>query len=261
MKYNIYSPIGRTGSVRLLNIININFHTLGLDHFKKTREYIHQTLHLSETDTPGNIMCKIQNENFSEIPLEIIESVQKRNSYYLNVVSTNHSYKFPESFYETSKECVSLHSHVCTWAANDDWTNILTTRRNKSELPMSLKIAERTGFWTAKDEIDDPHRNENTFYSDRPFHLPVEVYIGHLDTLNLKEQMFLEGVKRDTGKDAIITYLEESYDSLEIKFDLNITKKARKKMNNYKSKRRPKDYIINYDELIDAYNKYEYQPV
>ena len=76
MKYNIYSPVGRTGSVRLLNIININFHTLGLDHFKKTREYIHQTLHLSETDTPGNIMCRIQDENFSEIPLEIIEIVQ-----------------------------------------------------------------------------------------------------------------------------------------------------------------------------------------
>ena len=32
-------------------------------------------------------------------------------------------------------------------------------------------------------------------------------------------------------------------------------------MDTYKSKRRPKDYILNYDELIDAYNKYEYQPI
>lgn len=258
MKYNIYSPLGRTGSVRLLNAINWDFSFTGKEHFAETGEWLHESHHIGETGTPG-IMVQRPNSTgtLSKISLQILEKVKQQNSdkYWI----TNHSYVFPESFYEISKKYVSVHSHVCTWAVKDGWTNILTTRKNKSELPMSLKIAERTGFWTQNDEIDDPHRNENTFYSDRPFHLPVEVYIGHLDTLNLKEQMFLEGVKRDTGKDAIITYLEESYDDLEIKFDIRIDAKFRKDMDNKISKRRPKDYIINYDELIDAYNKYEYQ--
>ena len=259
MKYNIYSPIGRTGSVRLFEIINWHFSFSSRDYFKKNGEWSYETLHLSETDTPGIVMNRIKQGSLSKMPLPILEKNQKQNKY--NFWVTNHSYKFPESFYEISKEYATLHSHVCTWAVNDDWKNILTTRKNKSELPMSLRIAERTGFWTAKDEIDDVRRTENTFYSERPFHLPVETYIGNLDVLNLKEQMFIEGVKRDTGKHPIIMCLEDSYDTIETKLNFPVTQDLRKEMDTYKSKRRPKDYILNYDELIDAYNKYEYQPI
>ncbi|MDA8940528.1 hypothetical protein N9H34_00195 [bacterium] len=259
MKYNIYSPIGRTGSVRLVYILNWLFSHSGEDYFKKNGGRLHAALHLSETGTPGIVMHMINQGTLSKMPLPIIEKIQKRNKYNFSV--TNHSYKFPESFYEFSKKNVSLHSHVCTWAANDDWTNILTTRKNKSELPMSLRIAERTGFWTGKDEIDDTRRTENSFYSERPFHFPVEEYIGNLDLLNLKEQMFIEGVKRDTGKHPIIMCLEDSYDAIETKLNLHIEENLRNELNTYKSKRRPKDYILNYDELIDAYNKYEYQPI
>lgn len=258
MKYNIYSPLGRTGSVRLLNIINWDFSLTGREHFLETGEWLHESLHISETDTPGTIM-QIANYTGSlpTVSLQILEEVKQQNSNKSWV--TNHSYVFPESFYELSKKYISLHSHACTWAVKDDWTNILTTRKNKSELPMSLRIAERTGFWTQNDEIDDPHRTENTWYSDRPFHYPVDQYITTLDLLNLKEQMFIEGVKRDTGKDAIISYLEESYEDLEIKFDVRIDAKFREQMDNKISKRRPKDYVVNYDELINAYDKYQYQ--
>ena len=256
MKYNIYSPIGRTGSVRLLGIINWHFRRIATP-LKNGVDCL-ESIHISESSIPGVINYQKVNQPFTTISLQIIEKIERENTCWPFDLC---SYRFPESFYEISKEYASLHSHVCTWAVNDDWKNILTTRKNKSELPMSLKIAERTGSWRAQNKIDDPHRNENTFYSERPFNIPVETYIGQLNTLNLKEQMFIEGVKRDTGKHPIIMCLEDSYDTMETKLNFHIDKNLRKEMDTYKSKRRPKDYILNYDELIDAYNKYEYQPI
>lgn len=255
MKYNVYSAIGRTGSVRLQRIITYNFTMSEADHYAETGEVLHQMLHLSERFS--KTIIKINEEPISKIELPIIEKSEVYKSTG-NFIVSNNSYSFPESFYEIKCKDIFLHSHLCSWAVKEDWTNVLSTRKNKSELPMSLKIADRTGNWSGGDNIDDVHYDENKFYSDRPFHLPVEEYISHLDSLHLKEQMFLEGVKRDTGKDAIITYLEDSYDEIEVKFDVKIPEDFRNELNTYKSKRRPKDYIINYNELIDAYNHYEY---
>ena len=256
MKYNIYSPLGRTGSVRLQRIIAFNFVHSQADHYFETGEVFHQALHLSET--PSEILIKTQREPYSKIELPIIENGEFTKLSTGDYIASSNSYSFPESFYEIKCEDILLHSHLCTWAVKEDWTNVLSTRKNKSELPMSLKISARTGIWSGGNNIDDPHYNENKFYTDRPFHMPVEEYINNLHMLHLKEQMFLEGVKRDTGKDAIITYLEESYDEIEVKFDIKIPEDFRNELNTYKSKKRPKDYIINYDELIDAYNHYEY---
>lgn len=255
MKYNVYSAIGRTGSVRLQRIITYNFVFSQAEHYVETGEILHEMLHLSESFS--KIIIKINGSPVSEIELPIIEKSEAYKSTG-NFIVSNNSYSFPESFYEIKCEDIFLHSHLCTWAVKEDWINVLSTRKNKSELPMSLKIAERTGNWSGGNNIDDVHYDENKFYSDRPFHIPVQEYINHLDTLHLKEQMFLEGVKRDTGKDAIITYLEDSYDEIEVKFDVNIPEYFRYELDAYKSKKRPKNLIINYNELIDAYNHYEY---
>ena len=258
MKYNVYSAIGRTGSVRLQRIITYNFAFSQAEHYVETGEILHEMLHLSESFS--KIIIKINGGPVSEIELPIIEKSEAYKSTG-NFIVSNNSYSFPESFYEIKCEDIFLHSHLCTWAVKEDWINVLSTRKNKSELPMSLKIAERTGNWSGGDNIDDIHYDENKFYSDRPFHFPVEEYIGILGMLNLKEQMFIEGVKRDTGKHPIILCLEDSYDTIETKLNLHIEENLRKEMDTRKSKRRPKDYILNYDELIDAYNKYEYQPI
>ena len=258
MKYNICSPLGRTGSIRLVSILNWHFHKIGTPPKNGEKHEQIEALHLGESEIPGVLNCMINTQPFTTMSLQIIEKFEKENN---RSPIDLYSYRFPESFYEISKEYVSLHSHVCTWAVNDDWKNILSTRKNKSELPMSLMIAERTGFWREQDKIDDWRQTENKFYSERPFRLPVSQYIGHLNTLNMKEQMFIEGVKRDTGKHPIIMCLEDSYDTIETKFNFHIEETLRKKMDTYKSKRRPKDYILNYDELIDAYNEYEYQPI
>ena len=254
MKYNVYSPLGRTGSIRLCRLLHSNavntpdfpfsFHENGLPPG--------QDLHIS-THGDKNYYTIADELTLKEILLVKITSTDNGDK--------ENSYVFPELFYDVANKYQVVHSHTCTWAVGDDWTNVLSTRKNKMELPMSLNIAIRSGSWTAGEsgKIDDVRRNENTFYSDHPFNLPVMEYIFQLDMLHRKEQLFLEGVKRDTGRDATITYLEESYDELEIKFNLKIDSHWRESLKKKISKRRPKDYILNYDELVDAYNHYEYK--
>lgn len=255
MKYNVYSPLGRTGSIRLCRLLyTYNANTPNFPFsFHENELPPGKDLHISTLDNGIHHYTIAGEQPFKEISLVEITSTDNGDE--------ENSYVFPELFYDIANKLQVVHSHVCTWAVGDDWTNVLSTRKNKMELPMSLNIAIRSGSWAAGEsgKIDDIRRNENTFYSDHPFNLPVMQYIDHLDTLHRREQTFLEGVKRDTGRDATITYLEESYDDLEIKFNLKIHSYWREMMQKKISKRRPKDYILNYDELVDAYNNYEYK--
>ena len=254
MKYNIYSAFGRTGSIRLLKILSKKVSILAT--LGKPEVCAGESLHLSEhiDKESGRMVLKRDNGPSLELLLP------KKETFYCPPTKEINTYEFPELFYELENEYAVLHSHVCTWGVNDEWTNVLSTRKNMSELPMSFKIAQRTGFW-ASENRDDIHESENSWYSEHPFYFPVSQYISILENINQRQQLFLEGVKRDTGKDAIITYLEESYDDLEIKFDIKIQKEWREDLDKGVSKRRPKDYVVNYDELIDAYNQYEYKGI
>lgn len=227
MKYCIYSPIGRTGSIRLLYYINSSINGLTIP---KSYESHHDN---------GAHFFKIK-----EPHSQIVEKEEKLD--YTLVDNVKH-WIFPKELSDLVPDNVAMHSHTCMWAKDNDWTHILSTRKDKIELPMSFEIAIASGDWTA-----DPDLKINT----KPFKIPVDRYLFLLKRCERRERAFLKGVKKDTGKDAITIYLEDTPKEIEEKLGINIPEKIINEREQRISSLRPKEYILNYDELKEVYNDF-----
>ena len=230
MKYYVYSPLGRTGSIRVLHYINSRDRALAIS----------KSFHSHHDEKYGAHVFRIKKSQS-----EIVEKEEKLD---YTVVDNLKHWIFPKELSDLVPDSVAMHSHTCMWAKDNDWTHILTTRKDKTELAMSLMIADRSGDWLA---IPNDKKSDI-----KPFKLDTRHYLFCLKLCEGREQAFLKGVKKDTGKDPIIIYLEDTRKEIEEKLGMKIAEKSFMEREKHISSRRPKDYILNYDELKEVYDDF-----
>jgi hypothetical protein len=250
MKYYIYSPIGRTGSTRLVYLLGpnrprpadleLNTHYDGVSK----RYIVNQTAKFSDKD---NTITFLERYPWGDI-------------FDGNKVLEHVPVIFPKKYEHIPNGCV-IHSHTCMWPTSENWVIILSSRKNKTEMPMSLAIAAVTGYWHAKDEPDRPPglSTELSYFNskDEPFTLRSDWYYLQLKQYEARERAFLKGVKENTGKEAVIVYQEDTVEEIDAKIgplhpSSNLINNGLKL-----SARRPKDFIINYEELKEIHDDFE----
>ena len=229
--------MGRTGSIRLLHYINGSINRVfALDRALA----ISKSFNSHHDDKYGAHVFRIKDPHS-----EIVEKEEKLD---YTVVDNVKHWIFPKELSDLVPDSVAMHSHTCMWVKDNDWTHILTTRKDKTELAMSLMIADRSGDWLA---VPDDKKSDI-----KPFKLSTIQYFGMLKQCEGREQAFLKGVKKDTGKDPIIIYLEDTRKEIEEKLGMKIAEKSFMEREKHISSRRPKDYILNYDELKEVYDDF-----
>lgn len=262
MKYLLYSPKGRCGSVSLsimalhaLYLKNSNPHT-----------YTHN-YHAGFVDESGGVQV-IENLNDERIcripslerePVNIVEMRERYDKTKSDALVLEHApYIFTKEQQDSIPDNTVMHSHGCFSASEDDWKNILVSRKNKLEITMSQLIAMKSGVWQnlEGEKIQKFPRGLdylNAKDTDEPFVFPKYSYLESLRQLEAAESAFIKNVRKNTGKDPIIIYLEDTLEekSRKIGLDLAVTKHTPGI-----SVRRPKDYILNYDELKEVYDDF-----
>jgi hypothetical protein len=261
MKYLLYSPKGRCGSVSL-SVMAI--HALC---FKKSKrgKHIHN-YHASWNGDQSEIMQITENtanETICHIPsLERepinIVGMRELGDKTIPLVLEHSPFIFTKEQQNSIPDHTVMHSHGCFSASENGWKNILVSRKNKLEITMSQMIAMKSGVWqNMKGEKIQKFTKGlaalNTNNIDEPFVFPEFAYLESLKQLEAAELAFIKSVRKSTGKDPIIIYLEDSLEekSRKIRLDLTVTESTPGI-----SVRRPEDYILNYDELKEVYDHF-----
>lgn len=244
MKYYIYSPLGRTGSTRLVYLLGPN----------RPRP---ATLELNtHYDGASKRYAMYQSKTFSDKDNTITTFLERypRSDIFDGKVLEHTPVIFPKKYENIPNGCI-VHSHTCMWPTSENWVYILSSRKNKTEMPMSLAIAAATGYWNAKDEPDmDPMMFGG---KDEPFTLRSDWYYKQLKQCEARELAFIKGVKENTGKEAVIVYQEDTVEEIDAK--IGPLHPSSNLINNKLklSARRPKDYILNYEELKEIHDDFE----
>ena len=262
MKYLLYAPKGRCGSVSL-SIMSL--HALYLK--KSNRDTYTHNYHAGFADASDGVQVieHLGDEIICRIPLlerEPVNIVEMRERYDKTksdaLVLEHAPYIFTKEQQDSIPDNTVMHSHACFTASEDDWKNILVSRKNKLELTMSQLIAMKSGVWQnlEGEKIQKFPRDIeylNTPDADEPFVFPKFAYLESLKQLEAAESAFIKSVRKNTGKDPIIIYLEDTLEekSRKIGLDLAVTEHIPGI-----SVRRPKDYILNYDELKEVYDDF-----
>lgn len=126
-----------------------------------------------------------------------------------------------------------IHSHVLE-EIPQDFTPVLSTRKDKRDIILSNLIARKTEDWV-------PGESPNII---KPFSVDIDYYLALSKQLILKEQQYIE------RNNPIIVYLEDSVDSIEEKLNISAIRAADRTT---VSKHPPAAYIINYTECLNAY--------
>jgi hypothetical protein len=214
-RYFIYSPMGRTGSQRIQYLLSDRF-------------YKHQVVKLNPK-LPA----------LSTIKLNFTNSLSIQNDKDYSDITVE---DFQTRGYITSPHAI-VHAHTPIYPAFQDWHFILSTRKDKSEQPMSHAISVASTVWTPAQELE---RGANEI---EPFGLDVDNYIMKLDTMIALEREYMIKCWEERAKVTVI-FMEDTVKDIESK--LNITISEKKVIKGDKatiSKRRPEDYIINYEHL------------
>jgi hypothetical protein len=257
MKYLLYSPKGRCGSVSLsLMMLDAlyqnkctthNYHASFEDGAMKMIEAVYK-----DEEKIRNHIITLERELVKIVDTRTDESGEA------SLVLEHSPYIFTKDQQDAVPDHTVIHSHGCFSASGDDWKNILVSRKNKLELTMSQLIAMKSGVWQnlEGDKIKKFKKDIeylNTPDTDEPFVFPKYSYLESLKQLEAAESAFIKNARKNTGKDPIIIYLEDTLEekSRKIGLDLAISQKIPGI-----SVRRPKDYILNYDELKEVYDDF-----
>ena len=262
MKYLLYSPKGRCGSVAL-SIMAL--HALYLK--SSNRDTYTHNYHAGFFDESDSVQVieNLKGEKICRIPLlerEPVNIVEMRERYDKTksdaLVLEHAPYIFTKEQQDSIPDNTVMHSHGCFSASEDDWKNILVSRKNKLEITMSQLIAMKSGVWQNIDgeKIQKFPRGLdylNAKDTDEPFVFPEYSYLESLKQLEAAESAFIKNTRKTTGNDPIIIYLEDTLEekSRKIGLDLAVTKHVPGI-----SVRRPKDYILNYDKLKEVYDDF-----
>lgn len=219
MKYYICSPVGRTGSKRIV---------FGLNTTLKSSERMFIT--------PG----KLSDENdplFKGFKLYTAPDV-------FNTYADDEAIRLMDEW-ETP---ITLHSHNVNVLPTDPsgWKFILSSRKRKIDTVLSGVISAKTGSYSPNDPIDEDFQ---PFEADlRTIDIWIEMFLE-------RENTFFDNIKRLTGKNPTVIYLEDTWQTVQQKLGQQFTEESKIQDTVTKSKHRAIDYIKNYDEIQSWYDE------
>lgn len=225
MKYYVCSPMGRSGSKRIVNSIWTEFET-------KQKMYIPPMQ--SELSPSGDGFEHI--EDFLD-GFRIVTKVT-------TATEETKKYSFDEAIalmdsWPTPIVCHSHNPNILPTNGND-WTFILSTRRKKIDIALSIVMAKETKSYDPLQPIDS---------SFKPFTANIEEVETLLKYTNILENIFIENVKKLTDDTPKIIFVEDSWTTLEEKIGIQLNHKEHDKATI--STHRADKYIINYQEIIE----------
>lgn len=219
MKYYICSPIGRTGSKRLV---------FGLYEALQSKERMYISL-------PG---------------IHITENIYYQGFKLFTSPGKSDNYTEEEAVYimDEWESPITLHSHNVNMLPTNpnDWKFILSTRKRKLDTVLSILMAERTK------STDPTHLVDENF---APFEVSLDTVFKWMDRYLERENCFIKNVIALTGKTPTIVYLEDSWQQSQQKIGLQFVD-AKSNVHEFytKSTHTAKKYITNYEDLQVYYN-------
>ena len=220
MKYYICSPVGRTGSKRIVFGINETIN-------KKERIFI----------SPGGL----SDENGP-----VFHGFKLYTSHSSSSASSNYTDSQAIQIMDAWETPVTVHSHNVNVLPTDptDWKFILSSRKRKIDTVFSGVLASKTGSYDPSTTIE---KDFQPFETD-------------LDTVNLwmedfvnRENIFFDKILQLTGQLPTVIYLEDTWQTIQEKVGLEFKSDAQD--TSTKSKHKPIDYITNYDEILSWYEE------
>jgi hypothetical protein len=223
MKYYVCSPIGRTGSKRIVNGIWTELET-------------NQKLYIP----PMNDNHSSDSEHIKDfldgfrIVTKVSKSIEKTEKIANSGV---------KELLDTWPSPIVCHSHNPYILPTDskDWTFILSTRRDKIDIAFSIIMARETTSYDPSQPVDS---NFKAFYADIE---EAKTLVKYADIL---ENVFIEKVKALTGKLPITIFVEDTWESLQQKIGIDLNHKEHDTATI--STHRADEYIINYHEIIKS---------
>lgn len=222
MKYYICSPIGRTGSKRIVNAIRTELETNKKFYIPPMNdEFASEAGHIEEFLDGFRIVTKVSKG---------IEKTEKiANSAVENLLNT----------WESPIVCHSHNPYILP-TDSKDWTFILSTRKNKIDIAFSIIMARETNSYEPLQPVDS---NFKAFYADIE---EVKTLVKYADIL---ENVFIEKVKALTGKLPITIFVEDTWESLQQKIGIDLNHKEHDTATI--STHRADKYVVNYEEIRD----------
>lgn len=222
MKYYVCSPMGRTGSKRIMN---------GIRHAQKSNNqkmYIPPIQSGLNPTTRKDLLDGFQ--IITELKGEVSQSKGYTDDAAINLMDT----------WTTPIVC---HSHNPTILPTDsnDWTFILSTRRKKIDIALSIIMG-----WKTK-SFDPSHPVDPSF---KPFNADIDVVKTLLKYTHILENLFRTRVIKLTGDVPKTIFVEDTWEMLEQKIGITLNHKEHDKATI--STHRADKYIINYQEIIDT---------
>lgn len=219
MKYYICSPIGRTGSKRIV---------FGL----------YETLNVSE-----RMFISLEGVYDENDPL-----FQGFKLYTAPDVSDMYTDEEAIRVMNEWETPITLHSHNVNLLPTDPsgWKFILSTRKRKIDTVLSGLIAVKTGSTGPHQAIDKDFE---------PFHVDVDTADRRMEEYVKRENNFCNNIKRLTGKLPTIIYLEDTWQTIQQKAGQQFTPEADHQDTFTISTHRAIDYITNYNEIQSWYDQ------
>jgi len=224
MKYYVCSPMGRTGSKRIMNGIQ------DAQASSNQKMYIHP-IKSDLTPSPSrNLLDGFQ----------VITEVKDKGSQ-----SKGYTDDDAITLMDTWKTPIVCHSHNPTLLPTDsnDWTFILSTRRKKIDIAFSIIMG-----WKTK-SFDPSHPVDPSF---KAFNADIDVVKTLLKHTHILENLFIERVIKLTGDVPKTIFVEDTWEILEEKIGIELPNK--KLDTSTISSHRADKYMLNYQEIIDTVN-------
>jgi len=221
MKYYICSPIGRTGSKRIV---------FGLHHSLKASERMFISLEgVYDENNPVYQGFKLYTSPDSDMSDMYTDE---------QAIQTMNDWTSP----------ITLHSHNINLLPTDPsgWKFILSTRKRKIDTVLSGIMVGKTGSTSPQEAIDKDFK---------PFHAEVDRVDKWMEEYAKRENNFCNNIKRLTGKLPTIIYLEDNWQTIQQKAGQQFTPEADHQDTFTISTHKAKDYIINYNEIQDRYEQ------
>jgi len=219
MKYYICSPIGRTGSKRIV---------FGL----------HETLKASE-----RMFISLEGVYDENNPL--FQGFKLYTAPYVSDMYTDEEAIRVMNEWETP---ITLHSHNVNLFPTDpsDWKFILSSRKRKIDVVLSGLISGKTGSSGPHIPIDEDFQ---------PFEADLDKIDRWMEEYIKRENNFFDNIKRLTAKNPTVIYLEEHWGIVQQKVGYQFTEESKSQDTLTKSTHRAIDYITNYDEIQSWYDE------
>lgn len=225
MKYYVCSPMGRTGSKRIVNGIH---RTLGEHNKELKRMYI---------SFEG--VYRKDNMYYQGFQLLTFNGFEVTGESYDNeaAIALMNDWETP----------IVLHSHNTNLlpSVSEDWKFILSSRKRKIDVILSILMLEKTGSSGPHDPISDKFKR---FRADPN---RIEKY---MEAFIKRENNFINNVIALTGKPPITIYLEDTWQMVQQKAGAQFYESATPENTNTISSHKAEDYITNYNAIQKRYD-------